>query len=93
MLARWNYSLLDNRTLEGLYGAEYHSDCWALRLVVHRIATTTEQSSTSFFMQLELGGLSRIGINPLDTLRRNIPGYDKLDPRSVRPDAANQSDF
>ena len=29
------------------------------------------------FVQLELNGLSRIGTNPLDALRRNIPGYSK----------------
>ena len=27
-LARWNYSLLDSRTLEGLAGVEYNGDCW-----------------------------------------------------------------
>jgi LPS-assembly protein len=92
-LARWNYSWLDSRTLEGLVGMEYHADCWALRLVAHQLATTTRQSSTSYFMQLELGGLSRIGYNPLETLRRNIPGYERLDPRSVRPDGPAPSRY
>ena len=92
-LARWNYSLLDHRTLEGLFGAEYYSDCWALRMVAHTFATTTQQTSTSFFVQLELGGLSRIGNNPLEILRRNIAGYERFDPRSVRPDAASQPYF
>jgi len=90
-LARWNYSIEDSRTLEGLLGLEYNADCWGLRAVVHRFATTTEQASTSFFVQLELTGMSRIGSNPMETLRRNISGYTRLDPRSPRPDEASAS--
>jgi LPS-assembly protein len=85
-LARWNYSFEDSRTLEGLAGLEYNADCWGLRAVVHRFATTTQQASTTFFVQLELTGMSRIGANPMDTLRRNIGGYTRADPRSPRPD-------
>jgi LPS-assembly protein len=84
-LARWNYSLLDNRTLEGLLGVEYSGDCWVLRVVAHRFATTTQETSSTFFVQLELNGVSRIGSNPMETLRRNIGGYARLDPRSPRP--------
>ena len=88
-LGRWNYSLREHRSLEDLIGAEYNGDCWVLRVVAHRFATTTQQSSTTFFVQLELNGVSRIGSNPLDTLRRNIGGYARLDPRTGRPDAAS----
>jgi len=90
-LARWNYSLEDSRTLEALLGAEYNADCWALRLVAHRFATTTQDASTSLFIQLELTGMSRIGTNPMETLRRNIAGYARLDPRTSRPDAASST--
>ena len=41
--------------------------------------TATQQYSTSFQIQLELSGLSRIGINPLETLRQNIAGYRRSD--------------
>lgn len=84
-LARWNYSLRDNRTLEGLLGAEYNGDCWVLRLIGHRFVTTSEVSSYSFFVQLELNGVSRIGSNPLEALRRNISGYVRYDPREPVP--------
>lgn len=80
-LSRWNYSLREKRTLEGLVGAEYNGDCWSLRVVAHRFATATRQTSTTFFVQLELNGVSRIGSNPLETLKRNIGGYDRPDPR------------
>ncbi len=86
VLGRWNYSLRESRTLEGLAGAEYNGDCWVLRLVAHRFATTTQQASTTLFLQLELNGVSRIGSNPLETLKRNIGGYARLDPRTERPD-------
>jgi len=85
-LARWNYSLRERRTLEGLLGAEYNGDCWALRVVAHRFATASQQSSTTFFVQLELNGVSRIGSNPMETLRRNIGGYARVDPGAAIPD-------
>ena len=87
-LARWNYSQQDHRTLEALVGAEYNADCWVLRVVAHRFATTSQEAATTFFVQLELNGVSRIGSNPMDALRRNIGGYARLDPRSPRPDDA-----
>jgi LPS-assembly protein len=84
-LARWNYSLRDNRSLETLAGAEYNGGCWVLRFVAHRFAVATQQASTTLFVQLELSGVSRIGSNPLETLKRNVGGYVTLDPRTQRP--------
>ena len=77
-LARWNYSLHDDKILEGLVGLEYNAGCWTTRLVAHHFVNSADNYTTSFFLQLELNGLSRIGLNPLDTLRRNIGGYSKL---------------
>jgi LPS-assembly protein len=84
-LGRWNYSLRDKQTLESLIGAEYNADCWSLRIVAHRFAIATSQYSSSFFVQLELNGVSRIGSSPLDVLRRNIGGYFQVDPRVRKP--------
>jgi LPS-assembly protein len=78
-LARWNWSLKDSKLVEGLAGFEYNAGCWQLRAVAHRFITSTQQYSTSFQIQLELSGLSRIGINPLETLRQNISGYRRTD--------------
>ena len=75
MLARWNYSIVQRKTLEALVGFEYNADCWVLRAVVHRLQTTTEQASTSVYVQLELTGLARFGPSPLDLLRRSVPGF------------------
>ena len=75
LLARWNYSLVQSKTLEALAGFEYNADCWVLRMVLHRLTTTTQQTSTSVFVQLELNGLARLGTSPLDLLRRSVPGF------------------
>jgi LPS-assembly protein len=78
-LARVNWSTQDHKLLEGLVGFEYNAGCWQVRAVAHRFITATQQYSTSFQIQLELSGLSRIGINPLETIRQNISGYRRSD--------------
>jgi LPS-assembly protein len=78
-VGRWNWSLADHKLVEGLAGFEYNAGCWEIRAVAHRFITATQQVSTSFQIQLELSGLSRIGINPLETLRQNISGYRRSD--------------
>jgi LPS-assembly protein len=78
-VGRVNWSLKDKKLLEGLAGFEYNAGCWQVRAVAHRFITATQQVSTSFQIQLELTGLSRIGINPLETLRQNISGYRRSD--------------
>ena len=78
-LARVNWSIQDRKLLEGLAGFEYNAGCWQVRAVAHRFITATQQYSTSFQIQLELSGLSRIGINPLETIRQNISGYRRSD--------------
>ena len=75
LLGRWNYSLTDRKTLEAVAGIEYNGDCWVLRIVGQRLTTTTQQTSTSVFLQLELNGLARVGTSPLELLRRSVPGY------------------
>jgi LPS-assembly protein len=79
LLARANHSLKDKRLLEGLLGVEYNQGCWEFRLVAHRFITATQQYSNSIQFQLELKGLSKLGINPLETVRQNIPGYRRAD--------------
>jgi LPS-assembly protein len=78
-VGRWNWSVQDRKLVEGVVGFEYNAGCWQLRAVAHRFITSTQQYSTSFQIQLELTGFSRIGINPLETLRQNIPGYRRTD--------------
>jgi LPS-assembly protein len=86
-VARSNFSIQDNRILDGLIGAEYQQDCWIFRIVAQRylvpsaVAGVTSSSTTSLFFQLELSGLSRIGSNPLEVIKRSIPGYQMTENR------------
>lgn len=74
-VARVNYSLPDSKVAEGLLGMEYKADCWVFRIVGQRTPTATGQTNSAIFFQLELNGLTRLGSNPIDALRANIPGY------------------
>jgi LPS-assembly protein len=80
-LARYNYSLMDRRLLEGLLGVEYNAGCWVTRVVLHRFVSATQEYVNAIFLQLELTGLSKIGSNPLELLRQNITGYEKTNER------------
>lgn len=81
LLTRANHSLRDGRLLEGLFGVEYNQGCWEFRLVAHRFTTATNQYSNSIQLQLELKGLSKLGINPFETIKQNIAGYQRSDDR------------
>ncbi|HJT51313.1 MAG TPA: LPS-assembly protein LptD, partial [Nitrosospira sp.] len=74
-VARLNYSLQEQRILEGLAGLEYNACCWSLRFVVQHLILATQRTTTQAFVQLELNGLMQIGSNPLTALQRSIPGY------------------
>jgi LPS-assembly protein len=84
LVGRWNYSLPDRKTLEAVAGIEYNADCWVLRIVGQRLTTTTQQATTSVFVQLELNGLGRVGTSPLDLLHRSVPGYVPSSDASLR---------
>jgi LPS-assembly protein len=74
-MGRWNYSMLENRPIEGLAGIEYDAGCWQARTVLQRVSTATADANYALYFQLELGGLASIGSNPLSLLQRGIPGY------------------
>ena len=74
-VGRINYSVRDSRPIESLAGLEYDAGCWQARTVIQRIETATANANFGLFFQLELGGLASIGSNPLNLLRRDIPGY------------------
>jgi LPS-assembly protein len=71
--------------IEAVAGFEYTEDCWATRFVMQRFVTAAGKSTTAFFIQLELSGLGRLGSNPFDILRRNIPGYRLPNDRPEQP--------
>ncbi|MET0265504.1 MAG: LPS-assembly protein LptD [Duganella sp.] len=78
-VARVNYSMQDKEIRESLIGLEYIHDCWVFRMGAQRFVTTATQTSTPIFFQLELNGLSHLGVgNPLEVMKNSIPGYRRL---------------
>ena len=90
-VGRLNFSIADRRMTESVVGVEYDGCCYVLRAVAQRIATSTTTATNTFFLQLELNGLGRVGSNPLDVLKRNVPGYSLLydNPTRRRTDEAS----
>jgi len=84
-VGRVNYSIQDNRMVDALAGFEYKADCWVLRFAAQRFATTTDQTTTNIYVQLELSGLTSVGTNAVRQLQRNIPGYQMVNPLPRQP--------
>ncbi|MDR1351627.1 MAG: LPS-assembly protein LptD [Zoogloeaceae bacterium] len=74
-VGRYNYAFDASRLVEGIAGVEYNAGCWVARLVAQRLETTAGSPNTSLFFQLELNDFGRIGANPVQMLRRSVPGY------------------
>ena len=83
-VGRYNYSTKDARILEVVGGLEYNAGCWVARFVVQRLTVLAGQTNTAFYVQLELNGLTSIGSDPLQLLKREVPGYNAVN----RPDAS-----
>ncbi len=79
-VGRVNYSTRDRKAIETLAGIEYSGCCWVLRVVGSRYVTGTATATSTLFLQLELNGLARLGSNPLESLKRNVPGYQLINP-------------
>ena len=85
-VGRINYSTLERRLVDAIVGVEYDAGCWIGRVVATRQSTGLSEATTRLLFQLELVGLSRLGSNPLQVLKDNIPGYKLLrDVRMVAP--------
>ncbi|MGE5666709.1 MAG: LPS-assembly protein LptD [Betaproteobacteria bacterium] len=79
--ARWVYSLDEEKTLDQFAGFEYTSCCWAVRIVTRRfVSSRTGDTDTSIGLQLELKGLSSVGVDTEAFLRDAIRGYSALPP-------------
>ncbi len=79
-VGRVNYSTRERKPIEALAGVEYAGCCWVLRVVGSRYITGTQTATSTLFLQLELNGLARLGSNPLESLKRNVPGYQLVNP-------------
>jgi hypothetical protein len=64
--------------VDALGGIEFDAGCWVARAITQYQSTGRREATTRLLLQLELVGLSRLGINPLQRLKDNIPGYRLL---------------
>jgi LPS-assembly protein len=84
-VGRLNYSQRDNKWVEVLGGLEYKADCWVARVAAQRFVTSGDNSTTAVFFAIELNGLGSVGTSPVNQLRRNIPGYQLINPPPRQP--------
>lgn len=84
-VGRLNYSVPDRKLVDAIVGVEYDGCCWIGRVVLQRSQNTLVASNTRILFQLELVGFSRLGVNPLDTLKQNIPRYQYLRDQVTAP--------
>jgi LPS-assembly protein len=76
LYARGVYSFLDHRATDTFAGFQYHENCWGLRFVVRDAVTSRSGArETSWYLQLELKGLSSVGSGASSFLHGSIQGY------------------
>ena len=78
LLSRWNYSLTDKRDIDKIFGLEYESCCWSLRLIAQSYLSdvANEIYDNSIRFQLIFKGFGSISDRKTnDILKRAIIGY------------------
>jgi len=84
-VGRLNYSLADSKLVDAVIGFEYDAGCWLGRIVVEQLQTSASSANQRIMFQLEFVGFSRLGSNPLKTLKENIPRYQYLREQTSSP--------
>jgi LPS-assembly protein len=70
------FSVRDDKSIEQLAGFEYSSCCWNLRAVARDyVSRRSGERDRSFYLQLELKGLSNVGLAADAFLEKAIRGY------------------
>ena len=78
LVGRWNYSLLDDTTLEAFGGVEWRDCCVALRILSrHYLRNREGEKNNALFFELELKGLASFGRDAADFLERAMLGYSR----------------
>ena len=84
-VGRINYSFQDKKLVDAVVGLEYDGCCWIGRVVLQRSQSGVATANTRILFQLELVGFSRLGVNPLDLLKANVPRYQFLRDQITAP--------
>ncbi len=77
-VGRLNYSMADGKLVDSVLGLEYDAGCWLSRILFERLQTSTVSATQRIMFQLEFVGFTRLGVNPLKSLKSNIPNYQNL---------------
>lgn len=78
LVGRWNYSLLDESTLEAMGGFEWESCCLAARVLGrHYVRNREGERNNGIYIELELKGLATLGRKSGELLERAILGYTR----------------
>ncbi len=77
-VGRINYSVPDRKVVDLIAGLEYDAGCWLGRFVLESQQRGAAAASQRVLFQLEFTGFTRLGANPLQTLRDNVPRYMPL---------------
>ena len=91
-VGRLNYSLLDRKLVDAVVGFEYDAGCWLGRVVLEQLTTGLASTNQRIMFQLEFVGFTRLGSNPLKTLKDNIPRYQYLREQVTSPSRFSQYD-
>ncbi len=87
VIARWNYSLKDKKSIDAIAGIAYNSCCWALQLLAQRRLTNTSSTidndgddyDTSILVQFVFKGLGSLsGSTTRTTLEQSIYSYTDI---------------
>ena len=84
-VGRLNYSINERKLVDSVLGFEYDAGCWLGRVVWERLQTSSITATQRLMFQLEFVGFSRLGVNPLKSLKANIPNYQNLREPAATP--------
>ena len=72
-LASYNYDLYKRQDIESMLGVEYDAGCWTAQMMFHQLQlATTEKSTNTFFLMLEIGDLGTFGQGDKPTLFKKM---------------------
>jgi LPS-assembly protein len=91
-VGRLNYNLNEGKMVDAVLGVEYDAGCWLGRVVFERLQIAANQANQRLMFQLEFSGFTRVGPNPLGTLRTQIPRYQYLRDQVSPPSRFGQYD-
>lgn len=77
LLGRSNYSIQDQRSIENLFGIEYDTCCWSVRLVDRHQLNSESKLRRSTLLEFELKGLGSVGNSIRNMLSTSILGYPR----------------